>query len=424
LSRATRAAPRNPSSAASRGAAAGDPGDPPGGPGGPGSPGSIDDPAGEAGAVAEVAGAAAVAAETAAAEQVAAVEQAAAVAAAAASASPGAALALRAWRDALWRRTRSFAASTFFETLAGVASLHPAASPSRHGIEVERDVVYGDDRKWHRLDIYRPVSRPGPWPVVLYVHGGAFHLLSKDTHWLMGLVFARYGYLVVNISYRLAPRHPYPAAIEDTCTAYRWLAARITELGGDPARVAVAGESAGGNLITALTLTACQRRAEPWARAVFDTGLVPRAALPFCALLEVSRPHRFSERRKLPRWIDGMIRDASASYLRGYPLEPCAETELADPLRVLELAAELPAEPHFERPLPPFFAPVGTRDPLLDDTRRLEKALAALSVPCEARYYPGGIHAFHALVWNPAARRCWRDALAFLDRHLATPPGA
>jgi len=91
--------------------------------------------------------------------------------------------------------------------------------------------------------------------------------------------------------------------------------------------------------------------------------------------------------------------------------------ELADPLRVIERAA-LGTEPVFERPLPPFFAPVGTRDPLLDDTRRLEKALAALRVPCEARYYPGGIHAFHAMVWNPAAQRCWRDALAFLDRHM------
>ncbi|HWU89541.1 MAG TPA: alpha/beta hydrolase [Kofleriaceae bacterium] len=323
-----------------------------------------------------------------------------------------------AWRDALWRRTRSLAAETFFETLSGVAALHPAARPERHGIEVERDVRYGDDAAWHRLDVYRPVARPRPWPVVFYVHGGAFHLLSKDTHWLMGLAFARFGYLVVNISYRLAPRHPYPAAVEDTCVAYRWLASRIAELGGDPDRVAVAGESAGGNLITALTLTVCQRRAEPWARAVYDTGLVPRAALPFCALLEVSRPERFAERRRLPRWIDGMIRDASASYLHGHPPGPSAETELADPLRVLELAAGLPGEPHFERPLPAFFAPVGTRDPLLDDTRRLEKALEALSVPCEARYYPGGIHAFHALVWDPAARRCWRDALAFLDRHM------
>jgi acetyl esterase len=327
----------------------------------------------------------------------------------------------RLYRETLWRRARSAAASGFFEGLAALGSMHPAANPKRHGVEVERDVSYGPGghADWRRLDIYKPVHRPGPWPVVFYVHGGAFHLLSKDTHWLMGLVFARFGYLVVNISYRLAPKHPYPAAIEDTCLAYSWMASRLKQLGGDPDRVAVAGESAGGNLITALALTACQRRSEPWARDVFDTGLVPRAVLPFCAMLEVTNPGRFSERRPLPRWVDGMLRDASASYLHGYPSGPSAATELADPLRVLEESvAGLRAQPHFERPLPPFFAPVGTRDPLLDDTRRLEKALRALDVPVEARYYPGGIHAFHAMVWNPVARRCWRDALAFLDRHM------
>jgi acetyl esterase len=133
----------------------------------------------------------------------------------------------------------------------------------------------------------------------------------------------------------------------------------------------------------------------------------------------VSRPERFSARRKLPRWIDGMIHDASASYLHGHPATPSVATELANPLRVIEAFGEVGAvAADLARPLPPFFAPVGTRDPLLDDTRRLEKALARLNVPCEARYYPGGIHAFHALVWDPAARRCWRDALAFLDRHM------
>ncbi len=312
-------------------------------------------------------------------------------------------------------RGRSSPAS-FFESLATVGRLHPAASPARHGVEVERDIPYGHHPQFHVLDVYRPIHRPKPWPVVFYAHGGAFHLLSKDTHWLMGLVFARFGYLVVNISYRLAPEHPYPAAIVDTCDAYRWLDRNITALGGDRNRVAVAGESAGGNLITALALAAVSRRDEPWARAVFETELVPRAVLPFCAMLEVSRPGRFSQRRRLPRWIDAMIHDASRSYLHGRRTEPDRDHALADPLRLIEEAARLGTA--FDRPLPAFFAPVGTRDPLLDDTRRLESALTKLEVPCEARYYRGGIHAFHALVWDPSARRCWRDALAFLDRHV------
>jgi acetyl esterase len=133
-------------------------------------------------------------------------------------------------------------------------------------------------------------------------------------------------------------------------------------------------------------------------------------------MLQVTDADRFAKRRKLPFWIDGMLRDAGASYLHGLPRTPTPETALADPLLVLEASHK--GDATFERPLPPFFAPVGTRDPLLPDTRRLKNALDALGVPCEARYYPGGIHAFHAMVWDPAARRCWRDALAFLDRHV------
>ncbi|MDB4958071.1 MAG: hypothetical protein JWO36_5640, partial [Myxococcales bacterium] len=230
------------------------------------------------------------------------------------------------YRNSLYQRLRSAAAAGFFEGLSGLARLHPAASPKRHGVEVESDVRYGSHDEFHRLDIYRPMHRPKPWPVVFYVHGGAFHLLSKDTHWLMGLVFARFGYLCVNISYRLAPTHPYPAAIEDTCNAYLWMVSRLEELGGDPDRVAVAGESAGGNLITALTLAATQQRSESWARKVYDCGVVPRVTMPFCAMLEVSRPERVSQRRHLPFWVDGMIRDAAASYLRGHSPEPGPHT--------------------------------------------------------------------------------------------------
>ena len=302
------------------------------------------------------------------------------------------------------------ASSLFFHGLSRVGRLHPASRPERHAVEVLRDLRYAEgDRPEHVLDVYRSTRHPGPLPIVFYVHGGAFQILSKDTHWLMGLAFARHGYLVVNISYRLAPRHTFPAAIEDTCRAWQWTLREAAALGGDLSRIAVAGESAGGNLVTALTLATVQRRAEPFARAVFDAGVVPRAALPFCALLEVSRPHRFG-RRPMPGWVHGMLRGTSTSYLGDCPDGP--GRDLADPLVAFERGQP------FERALPPFFAPVGTRDPLLDDTRRLEKALAALKVPCEARYYPGGIHAFHAMVWQAAAKQCWRDALAFLDRHL------
>lgn len=299
--------------------------------------------------------------------------------------------------------------SAFFHGLSRAGKLHPRSKPARHGVTVERDLRYGPAAE-HVVDVYRPERHPGPWPVVFYVHGGAFQILSKDTHWLMGLAFARHGYLVVNISYRLAPRHRYPAAIEDTARAWQWMLAELPRLGGDPGRIAVAGESAGGNLVTSLTLATAMRFPEPFAREVFDAGVVPHAAMPYCGLLEVSRTERFSQRRKLPVWVSHMLHGAERGYLG--PAPTGGFRDLADPLVVLERGDAI------ERPLPPFFAPVGTRDILLDDTRRLEKALAARGVPCEARYYPGGIHAFHAFVWQPRARECWRDSLAFLDRHV------
>ena len=126
---------------------------------------------------------------------------------------------LRLTRDAR-RRVSMLVAEQLFRGAARLGAMHPSAKPERHGVVVDRDIAYRDGaRSAHRLDVYRPVRGSGPRPVVLYVHGGGFRMLSKDSHWLMGLAFAREGYVVCNINYRLAPRHPFPAGIEDVCRA-------------------------------------------------------------------------------------------------------------------------------------------------------------------------------------------------------------
>lgn len=296
---------------------------------------------------------------------------------------------------------------------ASAARLHPLANPLRHNVEVVRDLPYLEGGLVdHRLDVYKPSGRSGPLPIVFYVHGGGFSLLSKDTHWVMALVWARYGYLVFNISYRLAPRHPYPAAIRDTLAAYEWVVRHAAEYGGDLDRIVVAGESAGANLVAALSIATSYRRPEPWAARVFDLGVTPRVAVPACGIFQVSDPGRFARRRRLPRVVSAAIEDIAAMYLRGS--DPAEEglLDLADPLLVFE-RGQAP-----DRPLPAFFLPVGTRDPLLDDTRRMRRALDALGVPVRASYYPGEIHAFHALVFREVARDCWAEIFAFADQYL------
>ena len=136
-------------------------------------------------------------------------------------------------------------ANGFFHGAAAAGRLHPMARPRRHRVEVIRDVRYQEGTsRAHLLDIYRPTTPPADGrghPIVLYIHGGAFRMLSKDTHWLMGLAFARRGYLVFNINYRLAPNHPYPAAIRDACAAWCWVVENCARYGGDPSRIVVAG---------------------------------------------------------------------------------------------------------------------------------------------------------------------------------------
>lgn len=314
----------------------------------------------------------------------------------------------------LRRGAGALAVDSFFRTASRLGKLHPRARPERHLVEVERDIVYGSaELPEHRLDVYRPENKRGPLPVVLYVHGGGFRILSKDTHWMMGLAFARAGFVVFNISYRLAPRHRFPAAVEDCARAFDWVCDHASRYGGDLDRLVFAGESAGANLISSMTLMTCYERPEPWARRVFDRGIVPKAWLPYCGMLQVSDGARFRRRKpRLSTFINDRLLEVPDAYLGPDHSRHGETLDLADPLVVLE-RGQRPA-----RPLPPCFATVGTADPLLDDTRRLERALAALEVPCQAVFYPREVHAFHALVWRDQARRCWRDTFRFLDRHV------
>ena len=131
----------------------------------------------------------------------------------------------------LRRRAGSAALDTFFYGATYAARLHPAAQAERWGVRRERDIPYaGDGDPDHLLDIYTPPGR-GPWPVVMYLHGGGFRILNKESHRAMALMFARRGFLVFNANYRLAPRHRYPAAHTDAAAALAWVTLSRMSLG-------------------------------------------------------------------------------------------------------------------------------------------------------------------------------------------------
>lgn len=315
------------------------------------------------------------------------------------------------------KRAEGLAMSGLLRGLSAAGKVLPEANLEKQGIELLRDVPYlAGGGAARTLDVYRPQGR-GPFPTVLYIHGGGFRILSKDTHWIMGAMLARAGYLVFNVNYRLAPVHRFPAALEDVCDAYAFIAARGASFGADLGRLAIAGESAGANLATALTVALVQERDEAYARKAFNTGLMPRAVIPYCGVHQVTDPGRFRRRKpNLSQLVQGRIDIISQGYA---PHEHDVETPraLLDPVVVLE------QRPALARALPPFLVPVGTKDPLIDDSRRLAAAIAALGGDARMRYYPGEIHAFHAFVWREQARACWDHTYDFLEENL-TPDRA
>ena len=130
----------------------------------------------------------------------------------------------------------------------------PAISPN---VEVRKDLIYGDgpaeDAAKHKLDLYLPKEKKAA-PVFFFIHGGAWKSGDRAQYPAVGNRFAKAGILTVVPSYRLAPKHPHPAQIEDVAAAFAWTVAHIAEYGGDTNRIYVGGHSAGGHLAALLTL--------------------------------------------------------------------------------------------------------------------------------------------------------------------------
>lgn len=319
---------------------------------------------------------------------------------------------MRRWLDMIANRqpARRVVLDAGLHALAGLVDWLPDMKERMAACELIENVEYArHDDIAQQLDIVKPKS-PGPHPVLIYFHGGAFAIGSRRTHRALAVAYASRGYLVCNVDYRLAPKNPFPAALEDACAAWLWASERVGAYGGDVQCMALAGESAGANLALAVTLACCTPRPEPYAARLFERGLRPAAALLYCGFLQASEPTRYS-RPGVSALAARIAADAAQSYLGSSASQPGPQHALADPLCVVEGMIKASH-------LPPIFIAAGLVDPVAEDSQRLEQALARLQSPCSAHYYPGETHAFHVMFWRAQAIACWRDSFEFLRRHL------
>src|SRR5712671_1035977 len=157
----------------------------------------------------------------------------------------------------------------FMETLRVPKGVNPAEMLQRYDHlmngnppavgAVHDDVLLREVGNWKvTADISVPQGA-GPHPVLVYFHGGGWTMGSPKTHLRVGREFAAGGYLTINVDYRRAPKHRFPAAFDDCYFATQWAVENAARYGGDPKRLAVGGDSAGGNLAGGVLAEATQK---------------------------------------------------------------------------------------------------------------------------------------------------------------------
>ncbi|RBY83742.1 alpha/beta hydrolase [Geodermatophilus sp. TF02-6] len=219
--------------------------------------------------------------------------------------------------------------------------------------------------------VYRPDrAGGGPLPLVLGFHGGGWTLGSLDSgDWLCSSVAATVGAVVVSVDYRLAPGHRWPAAAEDCYAALVDVVGRAAELGADPERVAVVGDSAGGNLAAVVCLMARDRSGP----RIAHQGLVHPAVD-----LTMSSPS-IEENASAPILTRADCLAFRDHYLGGQdPRQP-----YASPLFAGDLSG-----------LPPALVQVAEHDPIRDDGLRYAAALREAGVPVRLTEYVGMPHGY------------------------------
>ncbi len=223
--------------------------------------------------------------------------------------------------------------------------------------------------------VYDPTGKEAPpCPVIAYFHGGGWVQGDLETHHgLCARLALRSGALVVSVDYRLAPEHKFPAAVEDCRAAYRWLRSHAGELGGDAARIGLAGDSAGGNLAAVVSQLAA-RAGEP----VPTCQVLIYPAVDFA--LDTASHRDLEDAHVIPR---ERILWYSEQYLRG---EADRIDVRASPLRATDLTGQ-----------PPTLVVTAGFDPLRDEGLAYAERLRAAGVDVVHREYPGQIHAFVSL---------------------------
>jgi acetyl esterase len=283
---------------------------------------------------------------------------------------------------------------------AAAEVIHDSTEPI--GSVLDRDIPGSDGPV--AIRVYRPVDVPSgePLPIAVFTHGGGWVVCDLDSHDAMCRAITNAaGCTVVAVDYRLAPEHRFPAGVEDAYAALLWVAAHGREIGGDPSRLAVIGDSAGGNLAAVV------------AQMARDRG---GPALQLQILIYPVTDFRFDTSSHLDPGDATVLQSDEVRYF-WYEYLPDHDTgaePYASPLRAPSLAG-----------LPPALVITAEYDPLRDEGEAYAARLAADGVTTTATRYDGVMHSFVTFLDAlPSARQAVAQIGAALQAAFASADGA
>jgi acetyl esterase len=265
-----------------------------------------------------------------------------------------------------------------------------APTPTR--VTTRRGVPIREHRGWRlTVDVTVPPG-PGPFPSLVFFHGGGWVLGSPSTHRRLAAELALQGLAVMSVDYRRAPKHRFPAAVEDAVVAVAWGAAHAHRFHGD-GRLLVGGDSAGANLAAAVLATRTAASPEISAALLLYGVFDYHRALPALTAL-VGGPGAQEQ-----KYLD----PAAFEALRGDPrLSPGGAVS----------------------GFPPCWLTVGDHDPLLGETEAIASALTASGVPHQLHVASDAPHAYLQLPTHHAYAPAWEPLGAFLAEHGLSRPAA
>lgn len=239
----------------------------------------------------------------------------------------------------------------------------------------KKDMTYPISGGTEPIRIYTPEGAgSAPLPVIVYYHGGGWVIADIDTYEASAMALAKKANAIVaSVEYRRAPENKFPAAHEDSFAAYKWVLANAAQFGGDPARVAVAGESAGGNLATNVAIMARDQNVQ---LPVHMLIVYPVAGT------DMTTPSYIANQNAMP-----LSKGAVGWFVDKTLAKP---EDAMSPMLNLTTMADL-------KGLPPATIITDSIDPLMSDGKMLAEKLKAAGVPTSYKNYEGVTHEFFGM---------------------------